>query len=213
MHAGSVSQRAGTPEVEGRRIDDTELLQAWHSIISSPRFKDVDFNELCDEFLGQARCDGSRYLLEPEGIRHITEKFELETLEPGLLSVFAGPPVDDVSMQQQSHNFSNSPFCTAETPSTTVATSSMSMNEMNGVNTFDAFKFGKFGPPSLLNQTWVPSSGRMHAPMNMNQQFVSSNQGLGGFSMFTVNGVSPGNKSGQDSCELSELWTILEDLL
>ena len=34
-------------------------------------FKDVDVNELCTEFTNKARCDGTKVVLEPQGVDHI----------------------------------------------------------------------------------------------------------------------------------------------
>ncbi|KAI6010469.1 hypothetical protein PISMIDRAFT_24624 [Pisolithus microcarpus 441] len=185
-----------------------------------------------------ARCDGTKVVLEPEGMRHITKKFVSQIFEPDVLSGLAGPPVDDVSVQQQLLNFSGIPsgqhtlplsnqyriivdipglMAFADTPEipSIVTTSSASMNETDGVNSFDAFDFGSFGPPSSLNQTEVSSSGQTHTLTDINQQFVSSNQGPDGFfsgSMF-ANGVPPRNRNGQSSCEPLELGTVLDDLL
>ncbi|KAI5991295.1 hypothetical protein F5J12DRAFT_467957 [Pisolithus orientalis] len=57
--------------------DNVEVLQAWRSITSSPCFKDADVNQLCTEFSKKARCDGTKVVLEPEGVRHIIEKFKM----------------------------------------------------------------------------------------------------------------------------------------
>lgn len=48
-----------------------EVLTAWRTITSNPQFKDVDINELCTEFTSKARCDGTKVVLEPEGVNHI----------------------------------------------------------------------------------------------------------------------------------------------
>ncbi|TBU54001.1 hypothetical protein BD310DRAFT_829022 [Dichomitus squalens] len=50
-----------------------EVLTAWRTITSNPQFKDVDINELCTEFTSKARCDGTKVVLEPEGVHHIIE--------------------------------------------------------------------------------------------------------------------------------------------
>ncbi|KAI0638850.1 hypothetical protein C8Q77DRAFT_1043639 [Trametes polyzona] len=52
---------------------NVEVLTAWRSITSNPQFKDVDINELCSEFTSKARCDGTKVVLEPEGVHHIIE--------------------------------------------------------------------------------------------------------------------------------------------
>lgn len=51
-----------------------EVLSAWRSITSNPKFKDSDINELCTEFTSKARCDGTKVVLEPQGVHHILEK-------------------------------------------------------------------------------------------------------------------------------------------
>ncbi|KAF9455370.1 hypothetical protein BDZ94DRAFT_1230954 [Collybia nuda] len=62
-----------------------EVLSAWRSITSNPKFKvryptfpydpslpsssqDIDINELCSEFTDKARCDGTKVVLEPQGV-------------------------------------------------------------------------------------------------------------------------------------------------
>ncbi|KAL0945565.1 hypothetical protein HGRIS_014726 [Hohenbuehelia grisea] len=50
-----------------------EVLSAWRSITSNPRFKDVDINDLCTEFTNKAKCDGTKVVLEPQGVHHILE--------------------------------------------------------------------------------------------------------------------------------------------
>ncbi|EMD41389.1 hypothetical protein CERSUDRAFT_109986 [Gelatoporia subvermispora B] len=52
---------------------NVEVLAAWRSITSNPQFKDIDINELCAEFTSKARCDGTKVVLEPQGVRHIVE--------------------------------------------------------------------------------------------------------------------------------------------
>ncbi|KAI0771038.1 hypothetical protein BD413DRAFT_554714 [Trametes elegans] len=54
---------------------NVEVLTAWRSITSNPQFKaqDVDINELCSEFTNKARCDGTKVVLEPDGVHHIIE--------------------------------------------------------------------------------------------------------------------------------------------
>ncbi|KIJ59812.1 hypothetical protein HYDPIDRAFT_161884 [Hydnomerulius pinastri MD-312] len=53
-----------------------EVLKAWRTITSNPHFKDADINELCTEFTKKARCDGTKVVLEPEGVHHIIETFK-----------------------------------------------------------------------------------------------------------------------------------------
>jgi AP-1-like factor len=50
-----------------------EVLTAWKSITSDPKFKDVDISSLCSEFTNKARCDGSQVVLEPQGVHSILE--------------------------------------------------------------------------------------------------------------------------------------------
>lgn len=52
---------------------NVEVLAAWRSITSNPQFKDFDINELCSEFTSKARCDGTKVVLEPQGVHHIIE--------------------------------------------------------------------------------------------------------------------------------------------
>lgn len=73
---------------------NVEVLTAWRSITSNPQFKvsgaggcscrggcaltrfatqDLDINELCTEFTSKARCDGTKVVLEPQGVHHIIE--------------------------------------------------------------------------------------------------------------------------------------------
>ncbi|OCH84766.1 hypothetical protein OBBRIDRAFT_808003 [Obba rivulosa] len=52
---------------------NVEVLAAWRSITSNPQFKDIDINELCSEFTSKARCDGTKVVLEPQGVHHIIE--------------------------------------------------------------------------------------------------------------------------------------------
>ncbi|KAI0079065.1 hypothetical protein K474DRAFT_1592799 [Panus rudis PR-1116 ss-1] len=62
---------------------NVEVLTAWRSITSNPQFKtqDIDINELCTEFTSKARCDGTKVVLEPEGVHHIIET--LSSRRPG----------------------------------------------------------------------------------------------------------------------------------
>lgn len=50
-----------------------EVLSAWRSIRADPKFKDADINELCSEFTSKARCDGTKVVLEPQGVHSIIE--------------------------------------------------------------------------------------------------------------------------------------------
>lgn len=37
------------------------------------RLQDADINELCSEFTSKARCDGTKVVLEPQGVHSILE--------------------------------------------------------------------------------------------------------------------------------------------
>jgi len=48
-------------------------LSAWRTIRADPKFMDADINELCQEFTSKARCDGTKVVLEPQGVNSILE--------------------------------------------------------------------------------------------------------------------------------------------
>jgi AP-1-like factor len=50
-----------------------EILTAWRTVTSDPKFKDSDLADLCSEFSSKARCDGTKVVLEPQGVRNIIE--------------------------------------------------------------------------------------------------------------------------------------------
>ncbi|RDB29323.1 AP-1-like transcription factor [Hypsizygus marmoreus] len=50
-----------------------EVLSAWRSITSNPQFKDVDINDLCTAFTNKAKCDGTKVVLEPQGVNCIIQ--------------------------------------------------------------------------------------------------------------------------------------------
>ncbi|KZT24685.1 hypothetical protein NEOLEDRAFT_1242342 [Neolentinus lepideus HHB14362 ss-1] len=57
---------------------NVEVLAAWRSITSNPKFKfgggqDIDINELCSEFTKKAKCDGTKVVLEPSGVQCILD--------------------------------------------------------------------------------------------------------------------------------------------
>ncbi|KAF8640815.1 hypothetical protein AX17_000464 [Amanita inopinata Kibby_2008] len=54
---------------------NVEVLTAWRTITSNPKYKDADLNELCAEFTAKAKCDGTKVVLEPSGVSHILEAF------------------------------------------------------------------------------------------------------------------------------------------
>ncbi|KAG2132380.1 hypothetical protein DEU56DRAFT_812518 [Suillus clintonianus] len=60
--------------------ENIEVLKAWRTITSHPQFKDADINHLCTEFTKKARCDGTKVVLEPEGVHHILETFKAKSL-------------------------------------------------------------------------------------------------------------------------------------
>lgn len=75
--------------------ENIEVLKAWKCITQNPHFKvgvlfvrrhmlwvsqcdriqDADINQLCTEFTKKARCDGTKVVLEPEGVHQLFEKF------------------------------------------------------------------------------------------------------------------------------------------
>ncbi|KAG8220221.1 hypothetical protein J3R82DRAFT_1258 [Butyriboletus roseoflavus] len=56
--------------------ENIEVLKAWKCITQNPYFKDADINQLCTEFTKKARCDGTKVVLEPEGVHQLFEKFK-----------------------------------------------------------------------------------------------------------------------------------------
>ncbi|KAN0121524.1 hypothetical protein V8E52_003420 [Russula decolorans] len=56
--------------------NNVEVLTAWRNITSHPDFKasNIDINELCSDFTDKARCDGTRVVLDPQGVNSILEK-------------------------------------------------------------------------------------------------------------------------------------------
>lgn len=81
------SQGGSMISCEGSRFPKTkespaniDVLKAWRTITSHPQFKDADVNHLCTEFTKKARCDGTKVVLEPEGVHHILETFKAKSL-------------------------------------------------------------------------------------------------------------------------------------
>jgi len=69
---GAVISCEGTSFPKTQLSDkNVEVLKAWRTITSNPQFKDVDVNELCTEFTNKARCDGTKVVLEPQGVETI----------------------------------------------------------------------------------------------------------------------------------------------
>lgn len=90
--AGPIVMCKGSSFPKTEKSDkNVEVLAAWRSITSNPQFKvivqlchvfktyadmilqDFDINELCSEFTSKARCDGTKVVLEPQGVHHIIE--------------------------------------------------------------------------------------------------------------------------------------------
>ncbi|KAJ7924422.1 hypothetical protein B0H13DRAFT_1601749 [Mycena leptocephala] len=55
-----------------------EILTAWRTVTSDPKFKDSDLADLCSEFSNKARCDGTKVVLEPQGVRNIIESLGMK---------------------------------------------------------------------------------------------------------------------------------------
>ncbi|KAH7908207.1 hypothetical protein BJ138DRAFT_1128641 [Hygrophoropsis aurantiaca] len=72
---------ANFPRTE-QRPENVEVLKAWRTITSNPHFKDANINELCAEFTKKARCDGTKVVLEPQGVHHILERFGVKRMQP-----------------------------------------------------------------------------------------------------------------------------------
>ncbi|KAI0706206.1 hypothetical protein BC835DRAFT_1313058 [Cytidiella melzeri] len=71
---GSIVMCKGSSFPKTEKSDrNIEVLTAWRSITSNPHFKNVDINDLCSEFTKKARCDGTKVVLEPQGVNDIME--------------------------------------------------------------------------------------------------------------------------------------------
>ncbi|KAF9014916.1 hypothetical protein BDQ17DRAFT_1418052 [Cyathus striatus] len=71
---GTMITCAGSSFPKTQKSDkNVEVLSAWRSITQNPNFKGVDINELCHEFTSKARCDGTKVVLEPQGVHSILE--------------------------------------------------------------------------------------------------------------------------------------------
>lgn len=57
------------PPVQGKRIFDDRPNLLLTTILP----QNVDINDLCSEFTKKARCDGTKVVLEPEGVTDILE--------------------------------------------------------------------------------------------------------------------------------------------
>lgn len=71
---GTMISCAGTNFPKTAKSDQNiEVLSAWRSIRADPKFKDADIAELCSEFTSKARCDGTKVVLEPQGVSSILQ--------------------------------------------------------------------------------------------------------------------------------------------
>ncbi|THU87765.1 hypothetical protein K435DRAFT_681112 [Dendrothele bispora CBS 962.96] len=61
--------------------NNIEVLSAWRSITRDPSFKECDINQLCSEFTSKARCDGTKVVIEPQGIQGILETLAAKKLQ------------------------------------------------------------------------------------------------------------------------------------
>ncbi|KAJ7771951.1 hypothetical protein DFH07DRAFT_803253 [Mycena maculata] len=55
-----------------------EILTAWRTVTSNPKFRDSDLADLCSEFSAKARCDGTKVVLEPQGVRNIIDSLAMK---------------------------------------------------------------------------------------------------------------------------------------
>ncbi|KAJ7139494.1 hypothetical protein C8R44DRAFT_606621 [Mycena epipterygia] len=55
-----------------------EILTAWRTVTSNPKFRDTDIADLCSEFSSKARCDGTKVVLEPQGVRNIIDSLGMK---------------------------------------------------------------------------------------------------------------------------------------
>jgi len=60
------------PKTE-KNDQNVEVLTAWKTIRSDPKFKDVDITELCQQFTKKACCDGTKVVLEPAAVNEIID--------------------------------------------------------------------------------------------------------------------------------------------
>ncbi|KAI9445490.1 hypothetical protein H4582DRAFT_1806591 [Lactarius indigo] len=70
-----VCKGAAFPPTE-KNEHNIDVVTAWRNITSHPHFRasNVDINELCSEFTDKARCDGTKVVLDPQGVNSILEK-------------------------------------------------------------------------------------------------------------------------------------------
>ncbi|KAJ6626976.1 hypothetical protein B0H10DRAFT_1997498 [Mycena sp. CBHHK59/15] len=55
-----------------------EILTAWRTVTSNPKFRDTDIADLCSEFSSKARCDGTKVVLEPQGVLNIIDSLGMK---------------------------------------------------------------------------------------------------------------------------------------
>ncbi|KDQ30313.1 hypothetical protein PLEOSDRAFT_1111247 [Pleurotus ostreatus PC15] len=72
-------QGSSFPKVD-KSADNIEVLSAWKTIRSHPQFQDADINDLCSQFASKARCDGTKVVLEPQGVHTIIESLKSKAL-------------------------------------------------------------------------------------------------------------------------------------
>ncbi|KAH9046472.1 hypothetical protein EDB84DRAFT_1394614 [Lactarius hengduanensis] len=68
-----VCKGAAFPPTE-KNEHNIDVLTAWRSITSHPHFPASKVDELCSEFADKARCDGTKVVLNPQGVNSILEK-------------------------------------------------------------------------------------------------------------------------------------------
>ncbi|KAJ4485468.1 hypothetical protein J3R30DRAFT_1361700 [Lentinula aciculospora] len=64
--------RTTFPPVE-KSEKNVPVLDAWRNITRDPQYKECDIANLCSEFASKARCDGSKVVLEPQGVTSLIE--------------------------------------------------------------------------------------------------------------------------------------------
>lgn len=50
-----------------------DASSAWKSVSAHPQFQDCDISGLCQEFAAKARCDGTRAVLDRDGIQELVD--------------------------------------------------------------------------------------------------------------------------------------------
>ncbi|KAF9066565.1 hypothetical protein BDP27DRAFT_1384274 [Rhodocollybia butyracea] len=67
--------RTTFPPVE-KNDQNVPVLDAWRNITRDPQYKECDIANLCSEFASKARCDGSKVVLEPQGVTSLMESIK-----------------------------------------------------------------------------------------------------------------------------------------